>query len=238
MSHRVVLITGANGGLGQAIARAFLEESESNRVWLGVRARREAADALSAAHPDRCRVLELEVTDRAAWSSGVAEIVRRDQRLDVLVNNAGGHEDALLGTMEPASWDRVLAGNLDAVFHGCQAVLPTMISQKHGRIITIASLSALLPPAGQTNYAAAKGRRGRAQPVPLQGGGALGHHRQCRVPRLCGDRRAGAVGRGRTSRAAVEDPDAPVWKAVGGGGRGPLFGLFRRILHHRLKPEN
>jgi 3-oxoacyl-[acyl-carrier protein] reductase len=156
MSHRVVLITGSNGGLGQSIARAFLDESESNRVWLGVRARRAAADALSAAHPDRCRVLELEVTDRAAWSSGVAEIIRRDQRLDVLVNNAGGHEDALLGTMEPASWDRVLAGNLDAVFHGCQAVLPTMISQKHGRIITIASLSALLPPAGQTNYAAAK----------------------------------------------------------------------------------
>jgi 3-oxoacyl-[acyl-carrier protein] reductase len=51
----------------------------------------------------------------------------------------------------------VLATNLDAVFHGCQAVLPTMISQRHGRIVNVASLSALLAPAGQTNYAAAKG---------------------------------------------------------------------------------
>jgi 3-oxoacyl-[acyl-carrier protein] reductase len=50
----------------------------------------------------------------------------------------------------------VRATNLDAVFHGCQAVLPTMIAQRGGRIINIASLSALLAPAGQANYAAAK----------------------------------------------------------------------------------
>ena len=71
------------------------------------------------------------------------------------MNNAGAHEDALLGTMPVASWDRVLAINLDGVFHGCQAVLPTMISQRHGRIVNIASLSALLVPPGQANYAAA-----------------------------------------------------------------------------------
>jgi len=72
------------------------------------------------------------------------------------VNNAGIHEDALLGTMPVGAWDRVLATNLDSVFHGCQAVLPAMISQRSGRIVNIASLSALLAPAGQTNYAAAK----------------------------------------------------------------------------------
>src|SRR5581483_8389999 len=53
-------------------------------------------------------------------------------------------------------WHRVVASNLDSVFHGCQAVLPTMISQRAGRIVNISSLSALLAPAGQTNYAAAK----------------------------------------------------------------------------------
>jgi len=76
--------------------------------------------------------------------------------LHVLHNNAGVHEDALLGTMPVAAWDRVLATNLDSVFHGCQAVLPAMISQHSGRIVNIASLSALLAPAGQANYAAAK----------------------------------------------------------------------------------
>jgi len=58
--------------------------------------------------------------------------------------------------MSVESWQRVLAANLDGVFHGCQAVLPTMIGQRHGRIINVASLSALLAPAGQANYAAAK----------------------------------------------------------------------------------
>ena len=76
--------------------------------------------------------------------------------LDVLVNNAGAHQDSLLAMMKPESWRDVLAVNLDGVFHGCQAVLPSMISQRGGRIINIASLSALLAPPGQANYAAAK----------------------------------------------------------------------------------
>jgi 3-oxoacyl-[acyl-carrier protein] reductase len=58
--------------------------------------------------------------------------------------------------MPPDSWRRILATNLDGVFHGCQSVLPAMISQRGGRIVNISSLSALLAPAGQTNYAAAK----------------------------------------------------------------------------------
>jgi 3-oxoacyl-[acyl-carrier protein] reductase len=61
-----------------------------------------------------------------------------------------------LGTMQPEAWRRVLATNLDGVFHGCQVVLPAMIHQRHGRIVNVASLSALLAPPGQTNYAAAK----------------------------------------------------------------------------------
>jgi 3-oxoacyl-[acyl-carrier protein] reductase len=96
------------------------------------------------------------VTRPDSWKQAVAEILARHNRLDVLVNNAGSHQDALLAMMPPDSWRRVLATNLDGVFHGCQAVLPTMISQRSGRIINIASLSALLAPAGQTNYAAAK----------------------------------------------------------------------------------
>ena len=86
----------------------------------------------------------------------MAEILAAHARLDVLVNNAGTHADALLAQMKPESWREVISVNLDGVFHGCQAVLPQMISQHCGRIINIASLSALFSPAGQTNYSAAK----------------------------------------------------------------------------------
>jgi 3-oxoacyl-[acyl-carrier protein] reductase len=156
MSRRIILITGANGALGRAITQAFFAESPDNFVWLGIHRQRERADELAAAHPDRCRVLQLDVTDPAAWKVAVAEILGIHARLDVLVNNAGTHDDALLAQMSPQSWQNVMAVNLDGVFHGCQAVLPAMISQRGGRIINIASLSALFSPAGQTNYSAAK----------------------------------------------------------------------------------
>ncbi len=156
MSKRVILITGGNGGLGLAIARFFLEKSTDDAVCLGVRERRDRAEALAAEFSGRAGLVDLDVTSRDAWTLAVTEVNRLHGRLDVLVNNAGSHEDALLATMPVASWDRVLSVNLDSVFHGCQAVLPAMISQRHGRIVNISSLSALYSPAGQANYAAAK----------------------------------------------------------------------------------
>ena len=156
MTDRVLLVTGANGGLGIAIAQYFLEHSPQDFVFLGVRQNRDHADALAQRFAGRAEVVSLDVTLPTDWSSTVAHILAGRGRLDVLINNAGCHEDALLLQMRPESWDRVLSSNLDSVFHGCQAVLNAMISQRHGRIINIASLSALYSPAGQANYAAAK----------------------------------------------------------------------------------
>jgi 3-oxoacyl-[acyl-carrier protein] reductase len=146
-----ILITGGNGGLGLAIARAFLEASSEHTVWLGVRERRTAAVNLSAAY-SRCHVIELEITDGAAWTRAVAEV----GELDVLVNNAGHHDDSLLATMDDESWRRVIDSNLNGTFLGCRAVVRGMMARRFGRIINVASLSALLAPLGQTNYAAAK----------------------------------------------------------------------------------
>jgi 3-oxoacyl-[acyl-carrier protein] reductase len=156
MSARVILVTGANGGMGRAIARSFLEESSANFVWMGVRDNREEVTSLINQFPERCQALQLDVTQPTSWESAVSQVLSRDNRLDVLVNNAGKHADGLLATMPLKDWDDVLRTNLDGAFHGCRAVLPTMVSQRSGRIINIASLSALLAPPGQTNYAAAK----------------------------------------------------------------------------------
>ena len=153
---RIILVTGANGGLGQAIARTFLAESGENFIWLGVHSSRDHAEKLEQEYSGRCACLALDVTQPDSWKSAVQKIESQHQRLDVLVHNAGKHRDGLLATLPPGAWQEIISANLDAVFHGCQAVLPMMISQRHGRIVNVASLSALLAPAGQGNYAAAK----------------------------------------------------------------------------------
>jgi 3-oxoacyl-[acyl-carrier protein] reductase len=156
MISRVILITGANGGLGRAMAATFLAEAESNFIWLGVRSRRDEALKLVDKFPGRCGCVDLDVTQPESWRMAIKKIQSEHARLDVLVNNAGEHHDGLLANLKWEDWQKVMATNLDGSFHGCQAVLPLMIGQRHGRIINIASLSALLAPAGQTNYAAAK----------------------------------------------------------------------------------
>lgn len=153
---RSILITGGNGGLGLSIGRYFLGHDPEARVWLGVRGRRDKAAILAEEHSGRCRLLDLEVTDPAAWQAAVEEIINSGGRLDVLVNNAGLHRDCLLAAMPAETWHQVIATNLDATFHGCRAAVTPMMRQRFGRIINIASLSAILPPLGQTNYAAAK----------------------------------------------------------------------------------
>jgi 3-oxoacyl-[acyl-carrier protein] reductase len=151
-----ILITGANGGIGLACAAAFLADDPEARLFLGCRENRQSAETLAASHPGRVDLLTLNVTDAASWSAATAAVLAATGRVDVLVNNAGNHRDSLLATMAVEDWHSVIATNLTGTFLGCQAVIKAMMSQRFGRIINIASLSALLAPAGQTNYAAAK----------------------------------------------------------------------------------
>lgn len=153
---RSILITGGNGGLGVGIGRYFLEKDPDARVWLGVRSNRDRATALADEFGERCRLVDLEVTSKDAWEGAVSAILEADGRIDVLVNNAGMHRDVLLAAMDDDSWRSVVSSNLDSVFLGCRAVVTPMMRQRFGRIVNIASLSAILPPLGQTNYAAAK----------------------------------------------------------------------------------
>ena len=153
---RNILITGANGALGLALAEYFFTKEADCRVFLGVRERRERAEELATRFPGRADLITLEITSPEAWKTALTEIEATAGALGVLINNAGFHENALLANMSQDQWSRVLDANLNAVFHGCQAVLPVMMRQRQGRIVNIASLSAISSPAGQTNYAAAK----------------------------------------------------------------------------------
>jgi 3-oxoacyl-[acyl-carrier protein] reductase len=156
MNQTIILVTGANGGLGLAISRRFLEHSAANYLWLGVNRSRAAAEALAAEFPGRADLVDLDVASEGAWSEAVELILARHGRIDVLVNNAGRHHDNLLANMPAEQWQAIVDVNLTSVFHGCRAVIRAMMAQRFGRIINVSSLSALLAPPGQTNYAAAK----------------------------------------------------------------------------------
>ena len=153
---KVVLVTGANGGIGAAIARKFLEEEESAQVWLGVRRGRAVAEELAKEFDGRCQLVDLDISDPASWEAAVEKISSEGEPVNVLVNNGGTHRDHLLATMSDEDWSSVVRAHLDGSFYGCRAVVKGMMFGRWGRIVNMASLSAFHSPAGQANYAAAK----------------------------------------------------------------------------------
>ena len=156
MSEAAILITGANGGIGSATARYFLEKDEASFVYLGVRSGRDVAEAMVGEFPGRCAVLALDVTKSTDWDAALEKVSADGKVVTVLVNNAGHHDDHLLASMPDTAWDEVISSNLSSAFMGSRAVIRGMMGERYGRIINISSLSALLAPLGQTNYAAAK----------------------------------------------------------------------------------
>ncbi len=156
MSNHAILITGANGGIGSATARYFLEHDPSGYVYLGTRSGTDAVEKIVTDFPNRCGILKIEVSRRDEWESAIKTVEAEGRTITVLVNNAGHHDDHLLANMPVDSWSSVIASNLDSAFHGSQAVLRGMMGERFGRIINISSLSALMAPLGQTNYSAAK----------------------------------------------------------------------------------
>lgn len=151
MKH--IIITGGNSEIGGAIAEAFLQQSDSVKVWLGVRSNRNRAEALRSQFPQQVGLLVLDVTRAEDWQNAIHAI---DAPIAVLVNNAGKHDDHLFANMNEQSWHDVIDSNLNSAYHGSKAVLPSMMRERYGRIINLSSLSAILPRMGQVNYAAAK----------------------------------------------------------------------------------
>ena len=146
--NRVVLITGAAGGLGQGLVAAFLAEG-----W------RVAAGYHRTSVPSNNEALwtvPLDVTRPQAPQEAVAGVLSRWGRLDVCINNAGVNADQTLPRMTEVEWDHVLEVNLSGAARCARAVLAPMCAQGSGHIINISSFAARVGARGQTNYAAAK----------------------------------------------------------------------------------
>jgi gluconate 5-dehydrogenase len=162
VTGKVAFLTGAAAGLGRAMAEALAENGAT--LWLYDRDS-AALQATAAALRDRgAKVTTIvgDVTDGAALTAAIDDLILHEGRLDICIANAGISDaaPALLHQVTDADWARVLDVNLNGVFLTCRAALGPMVTQGHGKVITVASMWGLAAPAGafpRPAYAASKG---------------------------------------------------------------------------------
>jgi len=147
----VVLITGGTRGIGRAIAERFKEVGALVYITGTSEERVKAvADELGV------NGVKMDVTDREEVKRVVSEIVEREGRIDVLVNNAGITRDALFIRMKDEDWDAVVNTNLNGVYNVTRAVIPHMVKKRKGAVINISSVVGFTGNVGQANYSATK----------------------------------------------------------------------------------
>jgi 3-oxoacyl-[acyl-carrier protein] reductase len=155
LTDRTALVTGATGGIGGAIARAFHKQGAA----VAVSGRQtDKLEKLAGELGSRVHVLPCDLADRAAAAGLIEESVAKLGRLDILVNNAGLTKDNLFMVMKDEQWDEVIAVNLTATFVLMRGAARAMMRAKtgYGRIVNIASVSGVIGNPGQGNYAASK----------------------------------------------------------------------------------
>jgi 3-oxoacyl-[acyl-carrier protein] reductase len=157
--QRVILITGASRGIGRAIALRqakpgtvlFLNHYDSDPA-MAEQTQKEVENKGA-----KGKICYFNVADFQEVQSQMAGLLKEWGRIDVLINNAGITRDTLLMRMREEDWDLVLSINLKGVFNCTQAVIRSMIKNKSGKIVNIASVVGVMGNPGQANYAASKG---------------------------------------------------------------------------------
>ncbi len=154
---KVALITGGSRGIGRAIALKLAENGADVAInYAGNTAAAEEVKAAIEQMGRKALLIQCSVADTDGVQAMVNQVVKELGRLDILVNNAGITRDGLLMRMKEADWDDVMNTNLKGVYNCSKAVMRTMMKQKSGRIVNMASVVGEMGNAGQANYAAAK----------------------------------------------------------------------------------
>ena len=156
-ARRRALVTGASGAIGGAIARTLA--ADGFHVLAHANTGRAAVEALVADLQAACHSAEalvFDVTDTAACAAALANVLAQGA-VQVLVANAGVHDDAVFAGMTPLQWQRVIDVNLNGFYNVAQPLMLPMLRTRWGRIVAITSVAGQAGNRGQVNYAAAKG---------------------------------------------------------------------------------
>ncbi|HSH98748.1 MAG: 3-oxoacyl-ACP reductase FabG [Methylophilaceae bacterium] len=151
------LVTGGSGGIGAAICRRLA--ADGYHVYIhanhGLQTAQQLAEEINQ-QGGSAQALSFDVTDSVAVNEALLPLIE-DQPIQILVNNAGIHDDAVMPGMRPDQWHRVIDVSLNGFFNVTQPLLMPMIRSRWGRIINVSSISGITGNRGQVNYSAAKG---------------------------------------------------------------------------------
>ena len=156
LSGRVAFVTGASQGIGRACALKLATTGAA--VAVAARSQEKLNELVNEiiATGGKAAAFALDVTDEEQVKSAIKAAIAQFGKIDILVNNAGITRDQLVMRMKRADWDAVLQTNLTSAYLCIQQVTSSMLKQRWGRIINIASVFGQMGQAGQANYAASK----------------------------------------------------------------------------------
>jgi 3-oxoacyl-[acyl-carrier protein] reductase len=150
------LVTGGSGGIGAAVCRRLA--ADGLHVTVHANSRLQEAERLAAeivAAGGSARAVAFDVTNREQTWAALEQLLAEGPT-QVVVNNAGIHDDAVMPAMKPEQWSRVIDVSLNGFFNVTRPLLLPMMATRWGRVINISSVAALTGNRGQANYAAAK----------------------------------------------------------------------------------
>ena len=157
LEGKIAIVTGASGGIGQAVAvRLAAEGADLALFGQNVERLQETATKVKALGR-RAECYQVDNKSAEAIAGSVSEVEKAFGHIDILVNNAGMTKDGLLIRMSADDWDEVMNVNLRSVFLFTKAAGRLMMKQRSGSIINVASIIGLIGNPGQANYAASKG---------------------------------------------------------------------------------
>ena len=163
------LVTGGSGGIGAAICRRLA--ADGRHVYVHANSRAKEAEKIVSdikAGGGSAAAVAFDVTDRGRTEAALQSILDEGP-IQIVVNNAGIHDDAVMPGMRQEQWSRVIDVSLNGFFNVTRPLLMAMIGTRWGRIVSVSSVAALAGNRGQTNYAAAKaGLHGATKALALE----------------------------------------------------------------------